>query len=516
MCRPPRSSLVLFTLGLLLARPVAAGAQLQISEVLSGTAANVYIQYVQLRVAVAQADLASLAQLTLIHRDNGDTERGRVSLGLLKISNLSRGATILIATSAAATSLALVPDLIASFQINPIGGSFCLQDPAGNLVECLVYGPYHGVLFASAIPSFNSAGGIPRGLVAQRFQSTGASSTDFWFAPAALPQNNAGQVGRFSGTCGNGLVEGLEQCDGITQAGALCSNQCRILINQLGNFCSNHQVDDGEECDDGNTFNLDGCSSLCRWENPLGAPAPVCGNGILEITEQCDDGNRTAGDGCDPNCFYECNASCQAGGGPRSVCGNHILEAGEACEIGTSLSGATCSNQCLTIPTVQNTTSCGNRIVEPGESCDHGTSNGSNGDTCSARCLFTIGDYFVCGNGVVEPGEACDLGTANGTPGTLCSSTCTQLPPVVCGDGIVEAPEQCDNGILNGAAGNPCSAHCTLIVQTPVVASAPVQVLPKNASCQALGGTAPSLWAVLWGFRWVRRRRSSPPVAEKT
>jgi len=34
-------------------------------------------------------------------------------------------------------------------------------------------------------------------------------------------------------------------------------------------------------------------------------PAPVCGNGMLESGEQCDDGNTTDGDGCDHACQLE-------------------------------------------------------------------------------------------------------------------------------------------------------------------------------------------------------------------
>jgi cysteine-rich repeat protein len=34
-------------------------------------------------------------------------------------------------------------------------------------------------------------------------------------------------------------------------------------------------------------------------------PTPICGNGVLSVGEQCDDGNRIEGDGCGSNCRYE-------------------------------------------------------------------------------------------------------------------------------------------------------------------------------------------------------------------
>jgi len=46
-------------------------------------------------------------------------------------------------------------------------------------------------------------------------------------------------------------------------------------------------VEDGEECDDGNTKSNDGCNDSCKTELPL------CGNGALEEGEQCDDADSS-------------------------------------------------------------------------------------------------------------------------------------------------------------------------------------------------------------------------------
>lgn len=59
--------------------------------------------------------------------------------------------------------------------------------------------------------------------------------------------------------------------------------------------CGDRKLQVGEECDDGNTLNGDGCSDTCQIENWY---APYCGNNIIEIGEQCD------GD-------LQCNAQCQ-------------------------------------------------------------------------------------------------------------------------------------------------------------------------------------------------------------
>jgi len=66
-------------------------------------------------------------------------------------------------------------------------------------------------------------------------------------------------------------------------------------------LCGDGNLDEGfEECDDGNTENGDGCSSVCTIE------LMACGDGILdEPEEQCDDGNIEDGDGCSSLCQIE-------------------------------------------------------------------------------------------------------------------------------------------------------------------------------------------------------------------
>ncbi|HWO19776.1 MAG TPA: DUF4215 domain-containing protein [Kofleriaceae bacterium] len=54
----------------------------------------------------------------------------------------------------------------------------------------------------------------------------------------------------------------------------------------------------GEECDDGNTQDGDGCDSNCK--------ATRCGNGIVTAGEACDDGNTRDGDECRGDCLEVC------------------------------------------------------------------------------------------------------------------------------------------------------------------------------------------------------------------
>lgn len=106
-----------------------------------------------------------------------------------------------------------------------------------------------------------------------------------------------GDDGGSSGAiCGNGNVEDVEQCDdGNRTGGDGCAPDCRTE----NGVCGNGIEEANEECDDGNTAGGDGCNAQCRSENPM------CGDGDVQGTEQCDDGNTAGGDGCSASCQRE-------------------------------------------------------------------------------------------------------------------------------------------------------------------------------------------------------------------
>ncbi|HET7499542.1 MAG TPA: DUF4215 domain-containing protein, partial [Kofleriaceae bacterium] len=151
--------------------------------------------------------------------------------------------------------------------------------------------------------------------------------------------------------CGNGVVNGTEQCDdGNLTDGDGCDSNCKITR------CGNGIQTAGEACDDGNLIDNDGCDHNCTL--------PACGNGVVNPPEQCDDGNLISGDGCDSNCKI-------------TRCGNGVQTAGEACDDGNNINGDTCEADC-TLPV------CGNGIVDPGEVCDDRNQDACG--SCSATC----------------------------------------------------------------------------------------------------------------------------------
>ncbi|HYC21145.1 MAG TPA: DUF4215 domain-containing protein [Candidatus Bathyarchaeia archaeon] len=148
--------------------------------------------------------------------------------------------------------------------------------------------------------------------------------------------------------------------------------------------CGNGVLDPGEQCDDGNLVDGDGCSSQCTLE-------AVCGNGILEPGEECDDGNTLDGDCCSSKCKLEpAGSPCSDGNACTTVdqCDGSGQCVGSAPVVCPAPADA-CHAQGVCDPT---TGSCSNPAVPDGTPC-------SDGDTC------TTGDACVAGS--------CVAGTPN-------------------------------------------------------------------------------------------------------
>ena len=118
--------------------------------------------------------------------------------------------------------------------------------------------------------------------------------------------------------------------NGECVAGCSCLDEkvCVPINAGLGpkdcTFCGNQQVDyeRGEQCDDGNLDDGDGCDKSCQVEKP-----PTCGDDHLDIdySEECDDGNLEDGDGCSSTCQLE---------PVGEECGNSKVEGLEVCDNG--------------------------------------------------------------------------------------------------------------------------------------------------------------------------------------
>jgi hypothetical protein len=271
--------------------------------------------------------------------------------------------------------------------------------------------------------------------------------------------------------CGNGAVDAGEECDGADTGGQTCATLsngamtgalactagCRLDTSTCAApaSCGNGLRETGEACDGNDLMGqtcaslnpalygggLLRCSTACLYDTSQCAPVEPCGNGIIEpaFGEQCE-GALLGG------------ASCQTRGFPGGTLGCTA-----ACGFDTSA--------CLAPLT------CGNGVREGSESCDGddlgfgtcealGFLGGPLG--CSDQCTYSTGACDTCGDGVVNGSDACDgadlggvtceaLGYYGGT--VSCAADCTRELTSCAAAGF------CGDGILHAAEGEACDGQ---------------------------------------------------------
>ncbi len=183
-------------------------------------------------------------------------------------------------------------------------------------------------------------------------------------------------------------------------------------------MCGNGVVEDGEECDDGNDWDVDACLTNCT--------AAVCGDGFLmDGVEECDDGNDEDDDACLSSCVH-------------ATCGDGVTRSdGEQCDDANDDDTDSCTSLCRVA-------FCGDGFVHVGvEACDEQGSTA----TCDGDCTLS-----ECGDGVRNPiaGEECDDG--NNSSLDNCYVNCTA--PTM----LIFASSQRFQGNLGGVDG--ANAKC--------------------------------------------------------
>src|SRR5678815_1750477 len=207
---------------------------MKVVEVFPGTAASPNAQYVVIQMYASGQQFVGGHAITVF---NG---AGTLTGTFTFPGNLPNGANqakILISTSQAETFFGLTADLIMSPSILSAGGKVCW---AGTL-DCVAWGAYTGGTAGVGTP-FNASTGLVSGRAAIRRLDIAGSATvldagddtdnsanDF-ISGLPAPRNNAGLLGTVpAATCGNGTLEGLEQCDDHNLVnGDGCSSTCQI------------------------------------------------------------------------------------------------------------------------------------------------------------------------------------------------------------------------------------------------------------------------------------------------
>lgn len=212
-----------------------------------------------------------------------------------------------------------------------------------------------------------------------------------------------------SPTCGDGVVDPQETCDGNCPTSCDDGNACtRDRILGGASTCSlTCAFVDRSECADG-----DGCCPAGCDQSTDDDCSPTCGDGVLD-----------AGETCDGDCAVTCDDQ-------------------DACTLDRSTgAAATCSLECVNQPLSE---------CIDGDGC------------CPVGCGFPVDDDCenLCGNGEVDVGESCDGDCPNDCPGSVptcvselrltgspgqCNVRCVEIEITQCMDGDGCCPEGCDN-----------------------------------------------------------------------
>lgn len=174
--------------------------------------------------------------------------------------------------------------------------------------------------------------------------------------------------------CGDGIVNGPETCDGSNLSGETCASlgyhdggelACTLdclaldLSGCLGGFCGDGEVNGGEECEEhdlaghsceelGHVGGEIACAADCTLDLS-GCHDDLCGDGAKTGAEACD-GSDLGDETCTSLGYYEggelgCTADCtlDASGCLGGFCGDKTINGGESCD-GSDLGGATCED----------------------------------------------------------------------------------------------------------------------------------------------------------------------------
>jgi cysteine-rich repeat protein len=253
-------------------------------------------------------------------------------------------------------------------------------------------------------------------------------------------------------------------------------------------LCGNGTRDLGEECDDGNRIDTDGCTNRCT----------VCGDGAMGAGDECDDGNIVSGDGCDANCTL-------------TACGNGITTAGETCDDGNRSGGDCCSPVCqweaYGTSCADDGNECTNDVCDGTGTCNHPPnmapcSDGNlcdgadfcSGGTCSVHSGNPCADEPVCARTCVQTSSlqyACSVdpaGTACPSDGLTCTSdvcngagACTHPTAPngsTCEDGDrCTTGDTCQAGVCRSGTSTPCDPCLACEAQTGAC------VVPQAPGC---------------------------------
>lgn len=155
-------------------------------------------------------------------------------------------------------------------------------------------------------------------------------------------------------------------------------------VCQVKGSCGDGIVDEGEQCDDGNTSNGDTCTNACKTN--------ICGDGYRQSTsEECDYGAQN-GQACPSGAEYgtnclACSTQCKQVAQSGGYCGNGRVDGPEQCD-GTLFRDANATCKTLGYDLAKETNPNGSDKISCNASCQYAG---------CMRCSDAVGDGTISG-----------------------------------------------------------------------------------------------------------------------
>ena len=251
--------------------------------------------------------------------------------------------------------------------------------------------------------------------------------------------------------CGNGRLEMGEECEGQPPPDGCDPSSCTVLEGftcepEPPPMIPSYEDTEGPVAD-GTAGDTDAPLPGLEWASTC-MLLDLCEDGVIDMItgEECDDGNSTDGDGC-TDCRVDIDYTCMGEPSVCRTCGDGWFDEnlGEECETGemVTMPGPGCADDCTVIEgwecefdeTMARSicrTICGDGIwlassvegvtIGTAEGCDDG--NLEPGDGCDAECEIEPG----CDCSGPPPATAnciCGLGSSTGTDSGTSSGTDT-------------------------------------------------------------------------------------------